>query len=634
MTRLLGRLDRKKATLTLLTQTLNLRSTQDIKTLLIQNQSTLNAAKQDVREPAAYYPEVPNFRPASPDSLDEGSVVGVSRNRDSVISTTEFDFDYDLINTKTYRRALQRYASVSARSNSSVEQRSDESPSMTPDLEPVMEEEAEVEDLINFSSDNFSFQTPLSRTTTLRPELEGIEVDTPPATPPKDVAQNKALSSTEHLEAVGSKKEGGSEPADPLDESKAKRSSSRRKLDRRSTRHLAAAEAAAEKFHRRRMHGKPGASADQEPEVSSTTSTGTLSRSVSFDESLADTMSQSSEKADKLRTRILAVREVGGTKGDREDFDQHEEAGELLVGGRWTEDTSGQGSQLQAPRLRLPLTCEPLRTSRSTRVVEILKFNKDNLEIFATLHQVTLCDTEKETTKYVALSYTLGHPVTFTEQWGPYSARPERTVAKAKLILVNPGDYRRMISDDNAISDCSWVDPSQLSEYEMTENLSDFLMSLTSRSEERGAHIPLIWIDAICIDRTNPQEKAVQIPLMGEIYAKSSAVYIWLGKHDRDLEGLFWIYRTLLPAIKERQKKSSSFQAFFQWLQTYGPGDGRLLEDLGLKPEKASLKDRWITYIMIFSTRSWFFRAWTLQEAVVVASNPVFLIGNDFHVLG
>ncbi|KAK1657553.1 heterokaryon incompatibility protein-domain-containing protein [Colletotrichum godetiae] len=279
-----------------------------------------------------------------------------------------------------------------------------------------------------------------------------------------------------------------------------------------------------------------------------------------------------------------------------------------------------------------PLTHEPLRTSRSIRVVQILKFNRDNLEIFATLHQVRLCDTDKDTTNYVALSYTWGYPVTSTEQWGPYSAKPEKIVAKAKLILVNPGDYRRMISDDNAISDCSWVDRSQLFEYKMTENLSDFLMSLTSRSEERDAHIPLIWIDAICIDQTNPQEKAVQIPLMGEIYAKSSAVYIWLGKHDRDLEGLFWMYRTLLPAIKERQKKSSSLQAFFQWLQTYGPGDERLLEDLGLKPEKASLKDCWITYIMFFTTRSWFFRAWTLQEAVV-ASNPVFVIGNDFHVL-
>ncbi|KAK7448002.1 hypothetical protein Landi51_06805 [Colletotrichum acutatum] len=303
MTRLLGRLDRKKATLTLLTQTLNLRSTQDIKTLLMQNQSTLNAAKQDVREPAAYYPEVPNFRPASPDSMDEGSVAGVSRNRDSVISTTEFDFDYDLINTKTYRRALQRYASVSTRTNSSVEQSADESPVATSDLEPVMEEEAEIEDLINFSSENLSLQTPLSRATTLRPELEGIDFDTPPATPPKDVDQNKAVAHVEQLKAAGSKEGGATEIPDPFDESKAKRTSSRRKLDRRPPRHLAAAEAAAEKFHRRRRHGKPGASGDQELELSSNTSTATVSRSASFDESLTDTASHSSEKPDKLRSR-------------------------------------------------------------------------------------------------------------------------------------------------------------------------------------------------------------------------------------------------------------------------------------------------------------------------------------------
>ncbi|KXH32915.1 hypothetical protein CSIM01_07542 [Colletotrichum simmondsii] len=279
-----------------------------------------------------------------------------------------------------------------------------------------------------------------------------------------------------------------------------------------------------------------------------------------------------------------------------------------------------------------PLTYEPLRTSRSTRVVQILKFNEENLEIFATLHQVVLGDTEKTTTKYTALSYTWGHPVTSTEQWGPYSVKPEKTIAKARLILVQPGDYRRMLGDDNVISDCSWVEPSRLSEYEMTENLSDFLISLTSRSEERGANTPLVWIDAICIDQTNPQEKAVQIPLMGDIYAQSSAVYIWLGKHDRDLQGLYWIYRELLPAIRERQKQLSSYQEFFQWLQSYGPGDERLLGDLGLKLENTSLKNQWITYLMFFATRSWFFRAWTLQEAVV-ASNPVFVVGNDFHVL-
>ncbi|OHF02893.1 hypothetical protein CORC01_01651 [Colletotrichum orchidophilum] len=189
-----------------------------------------------------------------------------------------------------------------------------------------------------------------------------------------------------------------------------------------------------------------------------------------------------------------------------------------------------------------------------------------------------------------------------------------------------------MISDDNALGDCSWVERSHLSEYELTENLSDFLLSLVRRSERCDEQVPPFWIDAICIDQTNPQEKAVQIPLMGEIYARSLAVYIWLGKHDRDLEGLFWIYNQLLPAIKERQRQFASYPAFFEWLGSYGPGDGRLLQELGLRLENASLADHWVTYLMFFATRSWFLRAWTLQEAVV-ARNPVFVVGQDFNVL-
>jgi len=38
-----------------------------------------------------------------------------------------------------------------------------------------------------------------------------------------------------------------------------------------------------------------------------------------------------------------------------------------------------------------------------------------------------------------------------------------------------------------------------------------------------------IWIDAICINQDDLQEKSQQIPLMGDIYSKAEAVYVWLG---------------------------------------------------------------------------------------------------------
>jgi hypothetical protein len=39
-----------------------------------------------------------------------------------------------------------------------------------------------------------------------------------------------------------------------------------------------------------------------------------------------------------------------------------------------------------------------------------------------------------------------------------------------------------------------------------------------------------IWVDAICIDQNNEEDKVHQIPLMGDIYSGASTVYAWLGE--------------------------------------------------------------------------------------------------------
>lgn len=41
-----------------------------------------------------------------------------------------------------------------------------------------------------------------------------------------------------------------------------------------------------------------------------------------------------------------------------------------------------------------------------------------------------------------------------------------------------------------------------------------------------------IWIDAICIDQGNDDEKAQQIPMMKDIYMTAHTTYIWLGEGD------------------------------------------------------------------------------------------------------
>jgi hypothetical protein len=62
-------------------------------------------------------------------------------------------------------------------------------------------------------------------------------------------------------------------------------------------------------------------------------------------------------------------------------------------------------------------------------------------------------------------------------------------------------------------------------EIRITENLHRALLFL------RDPDVPrILWIDAVCIDQSNRAEKALQIPLMTEIYAKATRVIVWLGE--------------------------------------------------------------------------------------------------------
>ncbi|KAF2018011.1 HET-domain-containing protein [Aaosphaeria arxii CBS 175.79] len=65
-------------------------------------------------------------------------------------------------------------------------------------------------------------------------------------------------------------------------------------------------------------------------------------------------------------------------------------------------------------------------------------------------------------------------------------------------------------------------------EFPVTANLFAALLHL------RLLDTPLrLWIDAICIDQSNLQERSSQVARMREIYKSSSRVYVWLGECHR-----------------------------------------------------------------------------------------------------
>src|SRR6478609_2557732 len=79
---------------------------RQVRALVAKKQGALTVAKEDI---TALIPTYWSCRDTILDSLDKETVDSIYadwENRESKLSTTEFDFDYELINTRAYRRAL------------------------------------------------------------------------------------------------------------------------------------------------------------------------------------------------------------------------------------------------------------------------------------------------------------------------------------------------------------------------------------------------------------------------------------------------------------------------------------------------------------------------------------------------
>jgi hypothetical protein len=62
---------------------------------------------------------------------------------------------------------------------------------------------------------------------------------------------------------------------------------------------------------------------------------------------------------------------------------------------------------------------------------------------------------------------------------------------------------------------------------EVTKNLHEVLLYLRHRGVQH------LWIDAICIDQSDDEEKSEQIQLIKQIYDRAASLVIWLGGGTR-----------------------------------------------------------------------------------------------------
>ncbi|KAM0433410.1 hypothetical protein ACHAPT_004288 [Fusarium lateritium] len=163
-------------------------------------------------------------------------------------------------------------------------------------------------------------------------------------------------------------------------------------------------------------------------------------------------------------------------------------------------------------------------------------------------------------------------------------------------------------------------------DFPVGKNLYSALQNLRGTDQPR-----CMWIDAICINQTDNDEKNVQVPLMREIYGQALRAVIWLGTSNFLTRRAFRVLKVLLeyshawPLGFTRVPKDCWRHAEHNLGQTTGRTGA----------SDRNLNENWfwdrIFDAMAFEhlwKRQWFTRVWTLQESTV-SQDAIMKCGED-----
>ncbi|KAL8646949.1 MAG: hypothetical protein Q9210_005843 [Variospora velana] len=142
----------------------------------------------------------------------------------------------------------------------------------------------------------------------------------------------------------------------------------------------------------------------------------------------------------------------------------------------------------------------------------------------------------------------------------------------------------------------TWGDPSNRSQMycngktlSITSNLDIALRSLRLHAGSRT-----LWVDAVCINQADVDERNEQVALMRDVYTKASQVIAWIGEeHPSDSSAMEFGGPKPLPEHSSEKEK--------------------LLKVMGLQ---AKLAGSFVS-AKILIQRPWFSRAWIIQEAAL-----------------
>jgi len=124
-----------------------------------------------------------------------------------------------------------------------------------------------------------------------------------------------------------------------------------------------------------------------------------------------------------------------------------------------------------------------------------------------------------------------------------------------------------------------------------------------------------LWIDAVCIDQNNLQEKSQQVAMMKDVYSKAVSVLIWLGPAQRSTADS-------IASIEKIHEQCLGATGGLEHLNTHLYGsDG----SPGFKYSNAPLPDCDWPALQAFYSAQWFGRLWVIQEIGLAKDSTIYV---------
>ena len=128
-----------------------------------------------------------------------------------------------------------------------------------------------------------------------------------------------------------------------------------------------------------------------------------------------------------------------------------------------------------------------------------------------------------------------------------------------------------------------------------------------------------IWIDAICINQSDVDERASQVSMMRDIYRRAKNVLVWLGPSD-DSSSIALAYARALDHATLVQQYTSTTEKWNELQESEFQQKSYIFDETN----QSEAFRRTVFAILRFLQRPWFNRVWVQQEAALCRHVRVF----------